>query len=122
VREVIQEQWQVDEGLIWPTNTACDTNSVSKFLIGKAMSSTQFSVRLPDEQKEFLDSLASAKDRSRNHLISAAVSKMMENYKFVLMKIDEGDADYEAGRVISMEEAERRTQAVIDQAKQRKSL
>jgi predicted transcriptional regulator len=86
------------------------------------MSSTQFSVRLPDAQKEFLDTLANATDRSRNHLISAAVSKMMENYQFVLAKIEQGDADYEAGRIVSMDDAERRTQAVIDQAKHRKKL
>jgi predicted transcriptional regulator len=83
--------------------------------------SSQFSVRLPDEQKEFLDSLAEATSSTRNHVISAAVAKMMDNYKFVLKKIEEGDADYEAGRIVSMEEAERRTQAIIDNAMKRKA-
>jgi predicted transcriptional regulator len=82
--------------------------------------SSQFSVRLPDHQKNFLDSLAEATNSTRNHVIGAAVAKMMDNYQFVLAKLAEGDADYKSGRVVSMEEAERRTQAIIDQISKRK--
>jgi predicted transcriptional regulator len=85
------------------------------------MTSTQFSVRLPDEQKDFLDALADATDRTRNQLISSAVGKMKENYEFVLAKIAEGDADYKAGRIVSMSEAEQRTQAIIDKALKKSS-
>ncbi len=102
-------------------DTLCDTKGVNQAKEITTVSSVQFSIRLPNDQKEFLDSLAGATDLSRNHLISAAISKMMENYEFVLAKVEEGDADYEAGRVVSMEEAERRAQAVIDQAIQRKA-
>ena len=38
----------------------------------------------------------------------------LEKYQFVLDKIAAGDADYAAGRVVSMDEVEKRTQAVID--------
>ncbi len=81
------------------------------------MSSTQFSVRLPDDQKDFLDTLADATDRTRNQLISSAVGKMKENYEFVLAKIEAGDEDFAKGRTVSMSEAERRTQLVIDRVR-----
>jgi predicted transcriptional regulator len=81
---------------------------------------TQFSVRLPLEQKEFLDSLAEATNSTRNHVISSAVAKMMDNYQFVLNKIEQGDADYEAGLIVTMDEAELRIQTIIDQAHKRK--
>jgi predicted transcriptional regulator len=79
------------------------------------VSSTQFSIRLPDEQKEFLDNLADATDRTRNQIISSAVGKLMENYAYVLEKIEQGEADVAAGRVFDTGEVERRTQAIIDQ-------
>ncbi len=77
-----------------------------------------FSIRLPDEQKVFLEKLAEATDRSRNSLISAAVGRMMDSYQFVLEKVEQGDADYAAGRVVSMDEVEKRTQSIIDHAMQ----
>jgi predicted transcriptional regulator len=80
------------------------------------MSTTQFSIRLPNEQKVFLDNLAATTDRSRNQLVATAISKMMENYKFVTDMIERSDADLAAGRVVSMDEAERRAQIVIDKA------
>ena len=79
--------------------------------------SETFSIRLPEEQKEFLDQLSKSTDRSRNNIISGAVAKLMENHQFVLDKIAAGDADYQAGRVVSMDDAEKRTQAVIDRAR-----
>lgn len=83
--------------------------------------SDAFSIRLPREQKEFLDRLAKSTDRSRNNIISGAIAKVMENHQFVLDKIAAGDADFAAGRTVSMDEVERRTQAVIDRAKAAKS-
>lgn len=80
-----------------------------------------FSIRLPDEQKVFLEKLAEATDRSRNSLISAAVGRMMDSYQFVLEKVEQGDADYAAGRVVSMDEVEKRTQSIIDHAMQKKA-
>jgi predicted transcriptional regulator len=82
------------------------------------MSSTQFSVRLPDHQKEFLDSLAEASDRTRNQLIVSAVGKMIENYQFVLEKVERGEADLAAGRVFTTDEVAKRTQAVLDRLSQ----
>ena len=76
-----------------------------------------FSVRIPKSQRTFLDKMAKATDRTRNHIISSAVGKMMENYSFVMAKIEEGEADLKAGRTLSMAEVERRSQAVIDKAK-----
>lgn len=78
--------------------------------------SEAFSIRLPEDQKTFLDNLAKATDRSRNNIISGAIAKMMENHNFVLARIKEGEADVAAGRVHDMGEVERRTQAVIDRA------
>ena len=79
--------------------------------------SETFSIRLPEDQKAFLDNLSKSTDRSRNNIISGAVAKLMENHQFVLDKIAAGDADYKAGRVVSMDEVEERTQAVIDRAR-----
>ncbi len=79
--------------------------------------SDTFSVRIPKSQRVFLDKMAKATDRTRNHIISSAVGKMIENYSFVMAKIEAGEADLKAGRVIGMAEVERRTQAIIDKAK-----
>lgn len=78
--------------------------------------SDTFSVRLPEEQTQFLDKMAKATDRSRNKIISGAIARMMENYAYVERLVEEADADIAAGRVVSNEEAMRRTQAVIDRA------
>jgi predicted transcriptional regulator len=75
-----------------------------------------FSVRMPKSQRNFLDKMAKATDRTRNHIISSAVGKMIENYDFVMAKIQEGEADMKAGRVVSLSEVERRSQAIIDNA------
>ena len=83
--------------------------------------SEAFSIRLPEEQKEFLDQLSKSTDRSRNNIISGAVAKLMENHQFVLDKIAAGDADYAAGRVVSMEDVEKRSQTAIDRAVASKS-
>lgn len=83
--------------------------------------SEAFSIRLPEDQKKFLENLAKATDRSRNSLISTAVGRMMENYKFVLEKVEQGDADYAAGQIVSMDEVEKRTQLIIDRAIQKKA-
>ena len=80
-----------------------------------------FSIRLPEEQKIILEKLAEATDRSRNSLISAAVGRMMDSYQFVLKKVEQGDDDYAAGRVVSMDEVEKRTQSIIDHAMQKKA-
>ena len=83
--------------------------------------SEAFSIRLPAEQKEFLEKLAQSTDRSRNSIICSAVGKMMENYRFVLEKVEKGDADFEAGRTVSMQDAKKRIQAVVDGALQKKA-
>lgn len=83
--------------------------------------SEAFSIRLPEEQKLFLERLAEATDRSRNSLISNAIGRMMDNYQFVLEKVEQGDADFAAGRIVSMEEVEQRTQSIIDRAMQKKA-
>jgi predicted transcriptional regulator len=75
-----------------------------------------FSIRLSSEQTQFLDKMAKATDRSRNKIISGAVARMMENYEYVTRLVEEADADIAAGRVVSNEEAMRRTQAVIDRS------
>ncbi len=82
--------------------------------------SDTFSVRIPKSQRAFLDKMAKATDRTRNHIISSAVGKMIDNYGFVMAKIEEGEADLKAGRVVSLSEVERRSQAVIDKAKAHK--
>jgi predicted transcriptional regulator len=75
-----------------------------------------FSIRLSSEQTQFLDKMAKATDRSRNKIISGAVARMMENYEYVTRLVEEADADIAAGRIVSNEEAMRRTQAVIDRS------
>jgi predicted transcriptional regulator len=78
--------------------------------------SDTFSIRLPEEQTQFLDKMAKATDRSRNKIISGAIARMMENYAYVERLVDEADADIAAGRVVSNEEAMQLTQSVIDRA------
>jgi predicted transcriptional regulator len=75
-----------------------------------------FSIRLSSEQTQFLDKMAKATDRSRNKIISGAVARMMENYEYITRLVEEADADIAAGRIVSNEEAMRRTQAVIDRS------
>ena len=79
--------------------------------------SDTFSIRIPKSQRVFLDKMAKATDRTRNHIISSAVGQMIDNYTFVMAKIEEGEADLKAGRVVNTAEVERRSQAVIDRAK-----
>jgi predicted transcriptional regulator len=83
--------------------------------------SDTFSVRLPVEQTAFLDKMAKETDRSRNKIISGAIARMMDNYEYVTRLVEDADADIAAGRVVSNEEAMRRTQAVIDRAEVRKA-
>jgi predicted transcriptional regulator len=83
--------------------------------------SDTFSVRLPPEQTAFLDKMAKQTDRSRNKIISGAVARMMDNYAYVEKLVEEADRDFEAGRVVSNDDAMRRTQAVIDRAEARKA-
>jgi predicted transcriptional regulator len=83
--------------------------------------SDTFSVRLPAEQTAFLDKMAKETDRSRNKIISGAIARMMDNYEYVTRLVEDADADIAAGRVVSNEEAMRRTQAVIDRAEVRKA-
>ena len=78
--------------------------------------SDTFSVRIPKAQRLFLDKMAKATDRTRNHIISSAVGQVIDNYSFVMAKIEAGEADLKAGRVVSMAEVERRSQSVIDKA------
>ncbi|MCA0431724.1 MAG: ribbon-helix-helix protein, CopG family [Proteobacteria bacterium] len=78
--------------------------------------SDTFSVRLPKEQTRLLDKMAKETDRSRNKIIASAVARMIENYEYVSRMVEDSDADIAAGRVVSNEEAMRRTQAVIDRA------
>lgn len=80
--------------------------------------SDTFSIRLPEEQTQFLDKIAKTTDRSRNKIISGAIARMMENYAYVERLVDEADADIAAGRVVSNEEAMQLTQSVIDRAVQ----
>ena len=42
--------------------------------------------------------------------------RLPESQQALLRKIAAGDADFTAGRVVSMDEVEKRTQAVIDRA------
>jgi predicted transcriptional regulator len=80
------------------------------------MMSDTFSVRLPADQTAFLDKMAKETDRSRNKIISGAIARMMENYAYVTRLVGEADADIAVGRIVSNEDAMRRTQAVIDRA------
>jgi predicted transcriptional regulator len=77
------------------------------------LTNSTFSIRIPDEQKDFLDRLAEATDRTRNNIISTAVGKMMENYRFVLSKIEQGEADVAAARVFSMNDVDKSSLAII---------
>lgn len=76
--------------------------------------SDTFSIRLPEEQTQFLDKMAKATDRSRNKIISGAIARMMENYAYVERLVEEADRDFEAGRVVSHEDVIKRTQAIVD--------
>jgi hypothetical protein len=45
-----------------------------------------------------------------------------ENLKFVIAKIDAGDEEFASGRIISMQEAERRSRAIIDRYRIRNKI
>jgi predicted transcriptional regulator len=82
----------------------------------KTPATDTFSIRLPRGQARFLDKLAKATDRSRNNVISSAIARMMENHEYVARLVAQGDADFDAGRIVEHEDVIRRTEAVVDRA------
>ncbi len=80
-----------------------------------------FSIQLPAEQVRFLDKLAKDTAKSRNQIISNAVALMMKNYEYVARLVEEADADFAAGRVISHEEVMKHSQAIVDRTVGRRS-
>jgi predicted transcriptional regulator len=73
-----------------------------------------FTVRLPEDQKAFLNKLAGTTEQSRDTLVSSIVRHMVDNYDYVMGKVVKGEADMVAGRVHIIEDVEASTQAIID--------
>ena len=68
--------------------------------------STAISVRLSDEMKERLDSLAAIVGRSRNHVIVDALQRYLDEEAWQLEEIRAGLAEAEAGVFATPEEVE----------------
>jgi predicted transcriptional regulator len=68
--------------------------------------STAISVRLSDEMKERLDSLAAIIGRSRNHVIVDALQRYLDEEAWQLEEIRAGLAEADAGVFATPEEVE----------------
>ena len=68
--------------------------------------STAISVRLSDEMKERLDSLATIVGRSRNHVILDALQRYLDEEAWQLEEIRAGLAEADAGDFAIPEEVE----------------
>jgi len=67
-------------------------------------SMSTFSIRIPTDTKERIDTLARSLQRSRNFLLTEAVERYLEMQARQIAHIEEGLADLEAGRVHTHEE------------------
>ena len=67
--------------------------------------STSITFRTEESRRDRLDEIAESLDRNRNWVINHAIENYLEQYDWELKQIDEGIADFEAGRTVSAEEA-----------------
>jgi predicted transcriptional regulator len=84
------------------------------------MPSTTLTIRLAPEVKERLGRLAASTHRSKSFLAAEAVARYVEEEAAVILGIEQGLADAEAGRLVPHDEAMARLEATIAAAERGK--
>ncbi|HAM51476.1 MAG TPA: hypothetical protein DCP92_12595 [Nitrospiraceae bacterium] len=64
------------------------------------MSSSTITIRIDDETKRKLETIAKLMDRSRSYLIHQAVEDLIAQYEWQLREIEEGIRDADEGRLV----------------------
>ena len=77
-------------------------------------SSTTMSIRLSSETKAQLGLLATATRRSKSFLAAEAVAAYVAREQAIILGIEQGLADMQAGRIVPHEEAMAELDALID--------
>jgi predicted transcriptional regulator len=85
------------------------------------MTTTTMTIRVPTEVKEGLDALATDMRRSRSFIVAEALAAYVKYERPIVDGILRGMADFEAGRIISHEEAMARIRSKLDAMKARKA-
>jgi predicted transcriptional regulator len=80
-----------------------------------------FSIRLPQETKDKIDTLARAMGRPRNYLIAEAIERYIQEESWQIAEIQAGIAEDDAGLGIPHEEVMQDAYEVIRQAEERRS-
>lgn len=79
-------------------------------------SSTTLTIRVTQEVKDRLDRLAASTQRSKSFLAAEAIAKYVEHEAEIVLGIERGLADAEAGRLVPQDEAMARLEATIASA------
>ena len=77
-----------------------------------------FSIRLPQETKDKIDTLARAMGRPRNYLIAEAIERYIQEESWQIAEIQAGIAEDDAGLGVLHEEVMRDAYEVIRQAEE----
>ncbi len=77
-------------------------------------SSTTMSIRLSSETKAQLGALAAATRRSKSFLAAEAVAAYVAREQAIILGIEQGLADMQAGRIVPHEEAMAELDTLID--------
>ena len=80
-----------------------------------------FSIRLPRETKDKIDTLARAMGRPRNYLIAEAIERYIQEESWQIAEIQAGIAEDDAGLGVPHEEVMRGAYEVIGQAEEGRS-
>ncbi len=83
-------------------------------------SSTTLTIRVTQEVKDQLDRLAAATHRSKSFLAAEAIAKYVEQEAEIVLGIERGLADAEAGRLVPQDGAMARLEATIAAAERGK--
>jgi predicted transcriptional regulator len=77
-----------------------------------------FSIRLPQETKDKIDTLARAMGRPRNYLIAEAIERYIQEESWQIAEIQAGIAEDDAGLSVPHDEVMRDAYEVIRQAEE----
>ncbi len=82
---------------------------------------TTITVRIPKNVKAGLDALARDTRRSRSFLAAEAIAEFVAQETVIVGKMLKGMNDFEAGRVVSHEDAIARLRATVERNRSRKA-
>jgi predicted transcriptional regulator len=79
----------------------------------RRLADATFTVRIPREVRDLLESISISTNRSKNYLAREAISRYVETESEIIDGIKEGLRDFDEGNVVSHEEAMRQIRATI---------